>query len=120
MQKCIDRGRREMQIRSVIAPDYLKNYIYVEADKSAHVIEACKGLKILNTTKLMLVPIKEMTDVLSVQGKPINVAKDMWVRLKIGIYKGALAKVVNVSDVRRKIMVKLIPRVDLQAIADKL
>ncbi|MCL7042127.1 hypothetical protein MKW94_014316 [Papaver nudicaule] len=120
MHKCIDRGRREMQIRSVIAPDYLKNYIYVEADKSAHVIEACKGLKILNTTKLMLVPIKEMTDVLSVQGKPINVAKDMWVRLKIGIYKGALAKVVNVSDVRRKIMVKLIPRVDLQAIADKL
>ncbi|KAI3965774.1 hypothetical protein MKX01_010731, partial [Papaver californicum] len=61
-----------------------------------------------------------MTDVLSVEGKPIDIAKDMWVRLKIGIYKGSLAKVVNVSDLRRKVMVKLIPRVDLQAIADKL
>ncbi|KAI3839833.1 hypothetical protein MKW98_010138, partial [Papaver atlanticum] len=120
MQKRIDRGHREMQIRSVISPHYLKNYIYVEADKSAHVTEACKGIRILNTTKVMLVPIKEMTDVLSVEGNPIDIAKDMWVRLKIGIYKGALAKVVNVSDVRRKVMVKLIPRVDLQAIADKL
>ncbi|KAI3885878.1 hypothetical protein MKX03_008399, partial [Papaver bracteatum] len=120
MQKRIDRGHREMQIRSVISPQYLKNYIYVEADKSAHVIEACKGLRILNTTKVMLVPIKEMMDVLSVEGNPIDIAKDMWVRLKIGIYKGDLAKVVNVSDVRRKVMVKLIPWVDLQAIADKL
>ncbi|KAI3988627.1 hypothetical protein MKX01_026991, partial [Papaver californicum] len=120
MQKRVDRGRREMQIRSVISPHYLKNYIYVEADKSAHVIEACKGLRVLNTTKVMLVSIKEMTDVLSVEGKPIDIAKDMWVRLKIGIYKGDLAKVVNVSDLRRKVMVKLIPRVDLQAIADKL
>ncbi|XP_026395303.1 putative transcription elongation factor SPT5 homolog 1 isoform X3 [Papaver somniferum] len=120
MQKRIDRGHREMQIRSVISPHYLKNYIYVEADKSAHVIEACKGLRILNTTKVMLVPTKEMTDVLLVEGNPIDIAKDMWVRLRIGIYKGALAKVVNVSDVRQKVMVKLIPRVDLQAIADKL
>ncbi|KAI3965773.1 hypothetical protein MKX01_010730 [Papaver californicum] len=42
MVKCakrIDRGSREMQIRSVISPHYLKNYIYIEADKSAHVIE---------------------------------------------------------------------------------
>lgn len=38
MQKCIDRGP-EMQIRSAIALDHLKNYIYIEADKEAHVRE---------------------------------------------------------------------------------
>lgn len=40
MQKCIDRGS-ELQIRSVVALDHLKNYIYVEADKEAHVRDVC-------------------------------------------------------------------------------
>ena len=36
MQKSVDKGS-ELQIRSAIALDHLKNYIYVEADKEAHV-----------------------------------------------------------------------------------
>jgi transcription elongation factor SPT5 len=38
MQKYIDKGP-ELQIRSAVALDHLKNYIYVEADKEAHVKE---------------------------------------------------------------------------------
>ena len=38
MQKSIDKGP-ELQIRSAIALDHLKNYIYIEADKEAHVKE---------------------------------------------------------------------------------
>lgn len=41
----------------------------------------------------MLVPIKEMTDVLSVESKAIDLSRDTWVRMKIGTYKGDLAKV---------------------------
>lgn len=41
MQKYIDKGS-ELQIRSAVALDHLKNYIYVEADKEAHVREVCK------------------------------------------------------------------------------
>lgn len=37
MQKFIDRS--DIQIRSAVALDHLKNYIYVEADKEAHVKE---------------------------------------------------------------------------------
>ena len=36
MQKSLGTGS-ELQIRSAIALDHLKNYIYVEADKAAHV-----------------------------------------------------------------------------------
>ena len=36
MQKYIDKGS-ELQIRSAIALDHLKNYIYVEANKVAHI-----------------------------------------------------------------------------------
>ncbi|KAK7858872.1 putative transcription elongation factor spt5 like protein 1 [Quercus suber] len=118
MQKGIDKGS-ELNIRSAIALDHLKGYVYVEADKEAHVKEACKGLRnIFASQKGMpkLVPIKEMTDVLTVENK----AKAMdlcWVRIKNGTYKGDLAKVVNVDNVRQRVTVKLIPRIDLQALA---
>ncbi|EOY16603.1 Global transcription factor group A2 isoform 2 [Theobroma cacao] len=119
MQKYIDKGS-ELQIRSVIALDHLKNYIYIEADKEAHVREAVKGLRNIFATKIMLVPIKEMTDVLSVESKAIDLSRDTWVRMKIGTYKGDLAQVVDVDNVRQRVTVKLIPRIDLQALANKL
>ena len=43
MQKFVDRGS-DLQIRSVVALDHFKNYIYVEADKEAHVKEVFVGL----------------------------------------------------------------------------
>ncbi|MCL7031569.1 hypothetical protein MKW94_025758 [Papaver nudicaule] len=119
MQKCIDRVPG-MNITSAIALDYLQNYIYFEAHKESHVREACKGLRMLDTRGIRLVPIKEMTDVVSAKGKAIDIVKDMWVRMKAGIYKGDIARVVSEPDMRRHVMVQLIPRVDLQAVADKL
>ncbi|KAK9023641.1 hypothetical protein V6N11_003851 [Hibiscus sabdariffa] len=119
MQKYIDKGS-ELQIRSVIALDHLKNYIYIEADKEAHVREAIKGLRTIFGAKIMLVPIREMTDVLSVESKAIDLSRDTWVRMKIGTYKGDLAQVVDVDNVRQRVTVKLIPRIDLQALANKL
>ncbi|KAK8579903.1 hypothetical protein V6N13_143061 [Hibiscus sabdariffa] len=119
MQKYIDRGS-DLQIRSVIALDHLKNYIYIEADKEAHVREAIKGQRNIFGAKIMLVPIREMTDVLSVESKAIDLSRDTWVRMKIGTYKGDLAQVVDVDNVRQRVTVKLIPRIDLQALANKL
>uniref|UniRef100_A0ACD5Z5R6 Uncharacterized protein n=1 Tax=Avena sativa TaxID=4498 RepID=A0ACD5Z5R6_AVESA len=119
MQKFIDR--QDLQIKSVVALEHLKNYIYVEAEKEAHVKEACKGLRnIFASAKITLVPTKEMTDVLSVTTKSCDLSSDTWVRVKLGIYKGDLAKVVDVDDVNQKVTVKLIPRIDLQALTDKL
>ncbi|KAL9245104.1 hypothetical protein vseg_018792 [Gypsophila vaccaria] len=118
MQKCIDKGP-ELQIRSAVALDHLKNFIYIEADKEAHVREAVKGMRNIYAQKITLVPIKEMTDVLSVESKAIDLSRDSWVRLKSGIYKGDLAKVLDVDNVRQRVTVKLIPRIDLQAVANR-
>ncbi|KAK3128664.1 hypothetical protein QOZ80_6BG0464900 [Eleusine coracana subsp. coracana] len=118
MQKSIDRT--DLQIKSAIALEHLKDYIYVEAEKEAHVKEACKGLRnIYASAKITLVPIKEMADVLSVESKSVDLSRDTWVRMKLGIYKGDLAKVVEVDNVRQKVQVKLIPRIDLQALVSK-
>lgn len=56
-------------------------------------LQACKGLRSIFSQKVMLVPIREMTDVLSVESKAIDLSRDTWVRMKIGTYKGDLAKV---------------------------
>ncbi|KAA8534332.1 hypothetical protein F0562_031841 [Nyssa sinensis] len=79
MQKYTDKGSK-LQIRSAIALDHLKNYIYIEADKEAHVREACKGMRSLFSNKVVDV----------------------------------------VDTVRQRVTVKLIPRIDLQALANKL
>lgn len=56
--------------------------------------QACKGMRnIFTGSKILLVPIKEMTDVLAVESKAIELSRDTWVRMKIGTYKGDLAKV---------------------------
>ncbi|XP_062000650.1 putative transcription elongation factor SPT5 homolog 1 [Rosa rugosa] len=114
MHKCIDNPG-ELQIMSAIALDHLKSFIYVEAYKEAHVREACKGLRYVILQKIMLVPIKEMIDVLSCESK--SVVNDKWVRIKTGVYKGDLAKIVGHVPGRQQVRVKLIPRVDLQALA---
>ncbi|KAI3854012.1 hypothetical protein MKX03_007447 [Papaver bracteatum] len=110
MQKCYDLPG--MHIISSISLDYLQ--------KNAHVREACKGLKMLDTRKIVLVSIKEMTDVVSAKGKALDIVKDMWLQMKIGIYKGDIEKVASVPNMRQRVMVQLIPRVDLEVIADQL
>ncbi|KAH7297506.1 hypothetical protein KP509_26G072300 [Ceratopteris richardii] len=122
MQKFLDLRSQgqDLQIRSAVALDHLKGYLYVEADREAFVKQACRGLRMIYTNKISLVPIKEMTDVLSVESKSVELAKDSWVRVKIGIYKGDLAQVVDVDHVRQRVTIKLVPRIDLQALAAKL
>jgi hypothetical protein len=60
------------------------------------VFQACKGLRNIFGQKITLVPIREMTDVLSVESKAIDLARGTWVRMKIGTYKGDLAKVCTI------------------------
>ncbi|GAB2296608.1 hypothetical protein Dimus_030719, partial [Dionaea muscipula] len=118
MQKFIDKPG--LKIRTAIALDHLKNYIYIEADREAHVREAIKGMNKIYGRQIFLVPIKEMTDALSVESKAIDLSRDSWVRMKSGTYKGDLAQVMEVDSVRQRVTVKLIPRIDLQALANKL
>lgn len=56
-------------------------------------VQAIKGLRNIYPQNIVLVPIKEMTDVLTVESKAIDISRDTWVRMKIKLYKGDLAKV---------------------------
>ncbi|BBN10641.1 transcription elongation factor SPT5 [Marchantia polymorpha subsp. ruderalis] len=122
MQKFMDMDMqgKPLLIKSAIALDHLKGYLYVESEKEAYVRESIRGMRMILQREVKLVPIKEMTDVLSVEKKSVDIDQDTWVRVKNGVYKGDLAKVVDVDHVRQRATIKLIPRVDLQALALKM
>ncbi|KAL9247626.1 hypothetical protein vseg_021040 [Gypsophila vaccaria] len=120
MQKSVDKGS-ELRILSAIALDHLQNYIYVEAHKEADVKEACKGMRYIFSKNVTMVPLKEMSNVLSVEStRVINVTIGDWVRLKRSSYKGSLAKVVDIDYVALKVTVKVAPKMSSLSLDDKL
>lgn len=107
-------GDEPLAIKSVVAPEGIKGYIYIEAYKQAHLKQAIEGIGALRmgTYKQHMIPIKEMTDVLRVTKDTAHIKPKQWVRLKRGIYKDDLAQVDFVDSAQGSVHLKLIPRID--------
>ncbi|KAK2088425.1 Transcription elongation factor SPT5 [Saguinus oedipus] len=107
-----------LQIKSVVAPEHVKGYIYVEAYKQTHVKQAIEGVGNLRLGywNQQMVPIKEMTDVLKVVKEVANLKPKSWVRLKRGIYKDDIAQVDYVEPSQNTISLKMVPRIDYDRI----
>lgn len=102
------------KIKSVVAPEGVKGYIYIEAYKQPHVkaiIENVGNLK-MGIYKQEMVPIKEMTDVLRVVKEQSGLKPKQWVRLKRGLYKDDIAQVDYVDLAQNQVHLKLLPRID--------
>ena len=89
-----------------------KGQIYVESYSEPAVIEAIQGIRDLLQYKFRLVPIGDMTTVMTVTTKKKPVKKNEWVRLTRGHFKGDLALVVGVKDGGLKCIVQCVPRLD--------
>ncbi|PKI74559.1 hypothetical protein CRG98_004886 [Punica granatum] len=121
MQKYVDLQAlgKKLQIISAYAVEHMKGHFFVEAEKQSEVIEACKGLCSIYTTRVTPVPRSQVPHLLNVRSRRAEISVGMWARVKNGTYKGDLAQVVAVNDAKRRVTVKLIPRIDLQALAQK-
>ncbi|KQK05519.1 protein RNA-directed DNA methylation 3 isoform X2 [Brachypodium distachyon] len=121
MQKFIDLKKfgTKVPIISAFSLDHMRGYVFVEAEKACDVTEACKGFCNVYVSRTSPVPAAEVPSLLSTRAKPFEVSPGTWVRMKSGNYKGDLAQVVNAVDGRKRVLVKLIPRVDLLAISKK-
>ncbi|ORZ33251.1 hypothetical protein BCR44DRAFT_1514856 [Catenaria anguillulae PL171] len=119
MRKSLDAARRAasgtgdkpMMLHSALYRDDLKGFFYVEAD----------GVPGVYMSKMTLVPVKEMPDVLYV--KPEDKSEDLlakeWVRIKRGKYAGDLAKVVETNFDGTEATVQLLPRLNLDDFDDR-
>ena len=102
-------------ITSAFQRDALEGYIYVEARKSAHVVAALKDIPNVYATKLILVPIEEMPDLLRVKQQTVDLAPGAYVRIKskTSKYVGDLAQVENIDEEGTHARLRLVPRLDL-------
>lgn len=91
----------------------MKGYIYVEAQRHADVLTAVDGLmNVYPRSKMMLVEIKEMPDLLRVT-KTAQLEPGAYVRLKRPTrYAGDLAQVIDVTDTGLELRVRFVPRLD--------
>ncbi|XAR72143.1 hypothetical protein NMG60_11018679 [Bertholletia excelsa] len=121
MQKYVDLNSlgMKLQIISAFAVENVKGFIYIEAERQFDVNEASKGICTVYSSRIAPVPKNEVAQLLFVQNKRKEVSVGTWARVKSGKYKGDLAKVIAVNDARTKATVKLIPRIDLQALTAK-
>ncbi|KAL8257618.1 hypothetical protein R6Q59_029659 [Mikania micrantha] len=109
MQKCVDLKAlgTKLQINSTFSVEHVKGFIFIEAVKQCDINEACKGLCNIYPSRVALVPTSEVPHLFSVRIKYNGVSVDTW------------ARVVHEYESKRKATVKLVPRIDLQAVAEK-
>ncbi|KAL5231855.1 hypothetical protein ABZP36_030631 [Zizania latifolia] len=121
MQKFVDLQKfgTKVPIISAFALDHVRGFVFVEAEKACDVTEACKGFCSVYVSRISSVPAAEVPSLLSSRTKPFTISPGTWVRMKNGNYKGDLAQVASADNARKRVMIKLIPRVDLQAISKK-
>ncbi|KAI2835055.1 hypothetical protein CBS11350_10322 [Aspergillus niger] len=90
----------------------MAGYIYVEARRQADVMDALQDMtNVYPRTKMILVPVREMPDLLRVQ-KSEELMPGGWVRIKRGKYQGDLAQIEEVETNGLAVTVRLIPRLD--------
>ena len=91
----------------------MKGYIYIEARRQNDIMIALDGiLNVYPRTKMMLVELKDMPDLLRVAKTP-NLEPGAWVRLKKPAkHAGDLAQVLDVTENGLEARVRFIPRLD--------
>ena len=90
----------------------MSGYVYVEARRQADVMDTLQDLSnVYPRTKMVLVPVKEMPDLLRVQ-KSEELAPGGWVRIKRGKYQNDLAQIEEVETNGLEVTVRLVPRLD--------
>ena len=95
MRKYLDYESTDhpLRIKSAVVRDTLKGYIYVEARSMGDVQQALDKMNHVYLSRIALVPLEEMTDVLTIRKRSLSVKTGSWIRSTRGKYRGDLAQV---------------------------
>ena len=113
MYKCmaLSAQGKDLMIKSVFCRDHLSDYIYVEAYREAHVLNAISGLQGA-WRKIKLIPVGEMPSTLAKIRTVGNVRPGSWGRFRYGVHKGDLCKIIAIDDSKEAYDILVIPRID--------
>ncbi|KAJ2699079.1 transcription elongation factor spt5 [Coemansia sp. IMI 209128] len=99
-------------VYSAFCRDGLAGHIYVEARSMAEARDALEGIPGVFVSKLALVPLADMVDVVKIKARAPRINPGAWVRVRRGNYAGDLAQVVAVIEAADSVEVRLVPRLD--------
>ncbi|ORX44147.1 transcription elongation factor Spt5 [Piromyces finnis] len=116
MRKYFDMEYSEhpVQILSIFTRDNLKGYLYIESESKAFVQKAIEQTNNVYMSRMTLVPIQEMTDVLTIRSKEAEIKPGSWARVKRGKYQGDLCQIIEITESTDAVRVKIIPRLELK------
>ena len=93
-----------------------KSFIYVEAKREAYIAPFLRGIRGIYGFKAKKVPILEMPTCLTIMHRSKALKVGSYVRCKRGLFKGDLAKVIDLTDAGGKATVQMVPRIDLSTL----
>ncbi|CAN0213083.1 unnamed protein product, partial [Phaeothamnion confervicola] len=106
------RDGNKFGILSAVAPG-VKGFIYLEAMNEPDVRRSISGMSKIYHSKLRMVPIRDMPNVLTVSAKARPLREGQYVRLiRPPLYKDDLARVEELYDSGSRAVVAYIPRLD--------
>lgn len=109
----LQHSKTPLEIFSAFQRDGFSGYIYIEARKQSAILQAIKGFANVYTQNMILVPIKEYSDLLRVnKSKEQELTPGTYVRIKRGKYQGDLAVVENLLENGLEARLKIVPRLD--------
>ncbi|OII71006.1 KOW motif family protein [Cryptosporidium andersoni] len=113
-------NNKKLPILSAYAASNFRGCLYIEAEAPSDVRDALEGLSGVRLSSIKLIPVKEMTQVFSVdmQEKEL-LTRDSWVRIRSGLYAGDLAQIYEVDEHESNVIVRLVPRLDIPALIRK-
>ncbi|OLY81036.1 Transcription elongation factor spt5 [Smittium mucronatum] len=121
MRRCVEKveaGQRNT-ILSAYCRNGLPGYVYLEANSHADAQASLERTAGIINTKLLLVPIDQMVDVIRVKKKDVTIQPGAWVRVKRGKYAGDLAQVLAIIDSTDSAELKLVPRIEYDEIVNE-
>ncbi|KAH8741600.1 spt5-like transcription initiation proteinhypothetical protein [Cryptosporidium ryanae] len=114
------KSKKELPILSAYAASNYRGYIYIESDAPNYVAEALKGFRGVILSSIKIIPLQEMTKVFSADLlEKEQLTRESWVRVKSGLYKGDLAQIYEVDEHESEVIIRLVPRLDIQSMIKK-
>ena len=109
---------RQIGVCGVVVKDELKGSLYIEATKPGAVQKAIEGIQGIYRSKVGVVPLAEMIDVVHVKPVTKAIRPGQYVRVKRTKYSGDIGQVVEFDEGTDMVTVKLVPRIDYSSVED--
>jgi transcriptional antiterminator NusG len=99
---------RNIKVRSILAPEVLKGYLFIEAEDKGPVEEAIDGLRHVRNILEGKIGFSEIEHFLEAKPTVTGMQKGDLIELIAGPFKGERAKVIRIDEDKEELTIELI------------